>query len=125
VLQRHEVAAKILPSCLKRIVVPVIQAVNFIKFNALHFRFFIALCFEMKAESTQQLLLRQLRCLPEGKLLKRVHDLHENWAVIFTEQGKMEFKVLFRLDEKLNEIAYLADVFRLLNQLNNFLQGHN
>jgi hypothetical protein len=37
----------------------------------------------------------------------------------------MEFKDLFSQDEKLNQIAYLADMFGLLNQLNIFLQGHN
>jgi iron-sulfur cluster repair protein YtfE (RIC family) len=35
----------------------------------------------------------------------------------------MEFKNLFSQDEKLNQIAYLADMFGLLNQLNISLQG--
>jgi hypothetical protein len=38
-----------------------------------------------------------------------VYDLHEELAVFFTEKGKMEFKDLFSQDEKLNQIAYLAD----------------
>jgi hypothetical protein len=37
----------------------------------------------------------------------------------------MEFKDLFSQDEKLNQIAYLADMFGFLNQLNISLQGHN
>jgi hypothetical protein len=37
----------------------------------------------------------------------------------------MEFKDLFSQDKKLNQIAYLADIFGLLNQLNISLQGHN
>jgi hypothetical protein len=54
-----------------------------------------------------------------------VYDLHEELAVFFTEKGKMEFKDLFSQDEKLNQIAYLADMFGLLNQLNISLQGQN
>jgi hypothetical protein len=37
----------------------------------------------------------------------------------------MEFKYLFSQDEKLNQIAYLAGIFGLLNQLNISLQGNN
>jgi hypothetical protein len=62
--------------------------------------------------------------LPKGKVLKRVYDLHEELAVFFTEEEKMEFKDLFSQDEKLNQIAYLADMFGLLDQLNISLQGH-
>jgi hypothetical protein len=36
----------------------------------------------------------------------------------------MEFKDLFGQDEKRNETAYLADVFGLMNQLNNSLRRH-
>jgi hypothetical protein len=63
--------------------------------------------------------------LSKGKVLKRVYDLHEELTVFSTEKGKMEFKDLFSQDEKLNQIAYLADMFGLLNQLNMSLQGHN
>lgn len=37
---------------------------------------------------------------------------------LFTKKGKIKFKDLFRKDEKLNQIAYLAGMFDLLNQLN-------
>jgi hypothetical protein len=49
----------------------------------------------------------------------------KNWQCFFTEKGKMEFKYLFSQDEKLNQIAYLADKFGLLNQTNISLQWHN
>jgi hypothetical protein len=51
--------------------------------------------------------------------------LHEELAVFFTTRGKMEFKDLYSQDDKMNQIAYLADMFVLLNQLNISLQGHN
>jgi hypothetical protein len=37
----------------------------------------------------------------------------------------MKFKDLFGQDDKLNQIAYLADMFGLLNQWNITVQGHN
>jgi hypothetical protein len=54
-----------------------------------------------------------------------VYDLHEELAVFFTEKRKMEIKNLFSQDDKLNPIAYLADKFGLLNQINISLQWHN
>jgi hypothetical protein len=79
----------------------------------------------MNTESTHLLLHTEVRWLSKGKVLKRVYDLNEELAVFFTVKGKMEFKDLFSQDEKLNTIAYLADMFGLLNQLNISLQGHN
>jgi hypothetical protein len=52
-------------------------------------------------------------------------ETHVLLAVFFPEKGKMEFKDLFSQDKKLNQIAYLVDIFGLLNQLNISLEGHN
>jgi hypothetical protein len=41
--------------------------------------------------------------------------MYEKLAVFFTEKGKMEIKDLFSQEEELNQIAYLADVFGVLN----------
>jgi hypothetical protein len=51
-------------------------------------------------------------------VLKGVYDLHELLVVFFTEKWNVEFKYLFSQDEKLNQIAYLAAIFGLLNQIN-------
>jgi hypothetical protein len=125
VIHRQVLAAKTLLSSLKQIMSLVIQAVNFVKSSALSSRIFTKLCFEMNAESTQLLLHAEVRWLSKGKVLKCVYDFHEELALFFTKKGKMKFKDLFSQDEKLNQIAYLADKFGLLNQLNISLQGHS
>jgi hypothetical protein len=51
--------------------------------------------------------------------------MYEELAVFFTEKGKMEIKDLFSQEEELNQIAHLADMFGVLNQLNISLQGYN
>jgi hypothetical protein len=47
------------------------------------------------------------------------------WQCFSPKNEKVELKYLFGRDEKLNQIAYLAAIFGLLNQLNISLQGHN
>jgi translation elongation factor EF-1alpha len=54
-----------------------------------------------------------------------VYDLHKELAVLFSDKGEMEFEDSFSQEGKLNETAYLADMFGLLNQMNVCLQGHN
>jgi hypothetical protein len=54
-----------------------------------------------------------------------VYDLHEELAVFSPRKEKMESKLLFSQDKKLNQIAYLPYIFGLLNQLNISPQGHN
>jgi hypothetical protein len=122
---RQVLAAKTLPSGLKQIMPPVIQAVKFIKSSTSSSRIFTKLHFEMNAESTQLLLNTEVRWLSKGKVLKRVYDLHGELAVFFTEKVKIEFRDLFSQDEEFNQIAYLAGMFGLLNQLNISLQWHN
>jgi hypothetical protein len=56
--------------------------------------------------------------------LEHVYGLYKESA-LFSEEEKMEFKHLFSHDEKLNQNTYFADVFGLLNQINNYLQGRS
>jgi hypothetical protein len=78
----------------------------------------------MNAESTQLLLRTEVRCFLKGKVLKRLYGLHEELFFLLKKR-KVKFKDLFSRDEKLNQIANLADAFGLLNKLSHSLQGHN
>jgi predicted porin len=54
-----------------------------------------------------------------------VYDLHDYLKEFSYKKGKMECEDLFSQGEKLNHIAYVADMFGLLNELNVSLQGQN
>jgi hypothetical protein len=123
VIHRQVLAAKTLPVCSKQIMSH--SSSKLYKIQCFKFKNFHKAVFEMNAESTQLLLHTEIRWLSKCKYLKRVYYLHEELAVFFTEKGKMEFKDVFSQEKKLNQIAYLADMFGLLNQLNISVQRHN
>jgi hypothetical protein len=85
-------AAKLLPPDMIQIKSPVIQAVNCIKFSALNSRIFNKRCSVMDGKSAQLLVHSEVRRLSKGKVLKRMHDLHEELAAFFSNKEVMEFK---------------------------------
>ena len=63
--------------------------------------------------------------LSRGKFLKRVFDLLDELKPFFNQRIKPKFEEIFSDKTKLKKIAYLADIFAILNELNVSLQGPN
>ncbi|KAK1339624.1 hypothetical protein QTO34_018178 [Cnephaeus nilssonii] len=63
--------------------------------------------------------------LSRGKVLKRVFELHDELKTFFNRKARPQFEALFSDKSELQKIAYLVDIFAILNELNLSLQGPN
>ena len=76
----------------------------------------------MDANHTALLYHTQVRWLSKGNMLSRIFKLREGQVVLVAKQ-KNDLLLAFGGDEFTTYLAYLADIFETLNQLNKKLQG--
>ena len=69
------------------------------------------------------LFLTVVRWLSRGKVLSHVAELVTEVAVYLREHGSVELATLFDDNRFQLKVFYLADIFSLLNELSNSLQG--
>ena len=98
-----------------------VKVINHIKAHALSSRLFEQLCEEMDAEY-RLLLHTEVRWLSEGRSLARVFDLGEPLQR-FLSVNRSALAAHFSDKEWVTKLAYLCDIFNLLNELNLSLQG--
>ncbi|XP_067134623.1 zinc finger MYM-type protein 6-like [Centruroides vittatus] len=101
----------------------VIEIIKEIRHKALNSRIFEALCEEMGFEYTHLLRHAEVRWLSRGKILTRLFALREEVKLLFQEQNNPKLQKYLSNSEWLAKLAYLADIFSLLNELNISLQG--
>ena len=108
---------------LHKVLSDVIKIINEIRHKALNSRIFETLCKEMGSQYTHLLLHAEVRWLSRGKILTRLFVLREEIKLFFQQQNNQKFQKLLSDDKWVAKVAYLADVFSLLNELNISLQG--
>jgi len=123
-LHREALAVKRMPKELNEVLKEVIKLVNFIKARPLNSRIFTLLCEDMGSIHTKLLLHTEVRWLSRGKVLAKFCELQDEIRIFLSEHPN-------ELADKLNDIswlqylAYLADIFSYLNEVNLSLQGPN
>ena len=99
-----------------------VKEINFIKARPLNARLFHNLCESVESEHTQLLLHIEVRWLSKGRILTRLFELRDEVGSFLLQHGS-PFATLFENSAWLAQLAYLADIFDKLNELNLSLQG--
>ncbi|XP_043943211.1 zinc finger BED domain-containing protein 5-like [Protopterus annectens] len=121
-IHRQSLACKNLPGELKLVLDEAVKVVNFIKSKSTNSRIFKALCEEMMSPHSTLLLHTEVRWLSHGKVLTRLFELRHEVQVFFEDHP-------FFLASKLHDcnwlqaLAYLSDIFQIINKLNLTLQN--
>ena len=123
IIHREQLVAKKMSPELHEVLSNVIKIVNEIRHKALNSRIFEMPCKEMGSQYTQLLLHAEVRWLSRGKILTRLFVLREEINIFFQQQNNQKFQELLSDDEWVAKLAYLADNFSPLNELNISLQG--
>lgn len=106
---------------LKNVLSQSIKIVNFIKSRPLQSCLFEKLCEEMDNTHKSLLLHTEARWLSKGKVLARLVELRKEIIMFLDEKSDL---VKWLRDKKfVLELAYLADIFSKLHDLNLYLQG--
>ena len=115
---------KTLPADLVLVLNDELSMVNFIKMRPVKSYLFALLCDEMGTEHATLLLHRKASWLSQGKVLGRVYELLEELKEFLTNE-RSDYTQLLASDEQCAKLAYLADIFYHLNELNARMQGRN
>ena len=122
VIHREMLASRKLPPELHSVFGDVVKMINLIKAHALNTRLFEQICEDMVAEHKCLFLHTEVRWLSRGKPLNRVFELREPLQRFLLEKNS-DLANKFSDKKWVLKLAYLCDIFNLLNELNLSLQG--
>ena len=122
-IRKAALVSKTIPKRLHEHMSVVIKVVNYVKSSALNTRLFSKLCKDMDADHTALLYHTQVRWLSKGNMLSRIFELREEVKLFLVAKQKHDLLLAFGGDGFSTYLAYLADIFEALNQLNKKLQG--
>ncbi|XP_075162700.1 zinc finger BED domain-containing protein 5-like [Haematobia irritans] len=123
VIHRQALAARTLPDELRSSLNCAIEVVNFIKCSALRTRLFETLCLDLNADHKNLLFHTQVRWLSKGNMLGRLYELKNEVEIFLLSTKNEKLYDCFTNKNTIIFLAYLADFFEILNNLNLKLQG--
>jgi hypothetical protein len=121
-LHTHVLATKALPTTLKEVLLIAIKFMNFIRSRSLNHRIYKTFCQEMRAEYEVLLYHIEFRWLSRGQVLKRLFELMAEVSLFLKEivHPLLEF---FDKRDFIHGLAYLANNFNHMNEINLSIQG--
>ncbi|XP_071053483.1 zinc finger BED domain-containing protein 5-like [Onthophagus taurus] len=120
-IHREALATRKMPADLQKVLDESVKIVNYIKGRPLNARLFAQMCEEMGSSHTQLLFHTDVTWLSRGKILSRLFELRQELQVFLND--KFELKKCLHDSTWLSKLAYLAEIFSILNGLNLSLQG--
>ncbi|XP_007119478.2 protein FAM200B isoform X1 [Physeter macrocephalus] len=123
-IHREALASRETPQKLMEVLKKAVKVVNFIKGSSLNSRLLETFCSEIGANYTHLLYHTKVRWLSQGKILSKVYELR-NEIHVFLIEKKSHLATVFEDDIWVTKLAYLTDIFGILNELRLKLQGKN
>lgn len=99
-----------------------VKIVNFIRSRALNHRLFKSLCHKMGSDHEVLLYYTEVRWLSRGQVLKRLFELRTEVSIFLQDKDNSLYE-FFEKEDCVQGLAYLADIFAHLNEINMSLQG--
>ena len=122
-LHREVLVSKSIGNDLKQVLDITVNMVNFIKQRPLMSGMFARLCENMQKDHVTLLPHTEARWLSRGKVLSRVFELRQELLLFFKENNKASFCECLESTNWQMKLAYLADIYQHLNNLNTSMQG--
>ena len=122
-LHRHALTVKRMPPDLVEVLEDVTKIVNFIKTRPLNSRIFKVLCEDMGKTHKALLFHTEVRWLSRGRVLARFYELHEEVYSLLSDQ-KHKFAAKLTDSAFFQRLAYMADIFSHINEVNISFQGN-
>uniref|UniRef100_K7GA61 DUF4371 domain-containing protein n=1 Tax=Pelodiscus sinensis TaxID=13735 RepID=K7GA61_PELSI len=121
---REALVVKTMPSLLSSTLQECVKFINYIKARPLNSRIFTALCNELGSEHEHLLLHCEIRWLSKG-----LFEMKDEVLLFLEQHPSSAEDVIFTFKDRFHEfdwltmVAYLCDIFCLLNYLSLILQG--
>lgn len=123
-IHREALASREIPPKLMEVLKNAVKVVNFIKGSSLNSQLLETFCSEIGTNHTHLLYHTKVRWLSQGKILSRVYELRKEIHIFLIEK-KSHLASIFEDDICVTKLAYLTDIFGILNELSLKLQGKN